>query len=148
MEDTRIRKDLPNSSGLFKEEDGWRGLLVPTLWFHLEFGWRREVHSGSLLHGHHKAVVLKKMHYIRFESCFIGAKRALQPWRQHLRYLLESAPKGRGQGQHMWFWWNGSMCSQAHIFFFSFCIMFLLVMTSSCHHEGFSRYEEIKELGS
>ena len=41
------------------------------------------------------------------------------------------------------------VCVVKHIFFFFFfCRMFLLVMRSSCHHEGFSRYEEIEELGS
>ena len=44
----------PNSSGLSKEADGHKGpLLVPRLRFLIEFRQRREVHSGSLIHGHH-----------------------------------------------------------------------------------------------
>ena len=64
----------PDSSGLSKVADGRKGpLLVPRLWFLIEFQWRREVHSGSL-RGCHKNCQLKTFTTWGLQVKFFGGQ--------------------------------------------------------------------------
>ena len=67
------------------------------------------------------AVDLKKMHNVWVPSkVLFGAKWGVQPGRQHLRELWETAPK-RQVGEVNTFPWWGSACNQAHAFVEHFC---------------------------
>lgn len=111
----------PNSSGLSKETDRCKGsLIVPRLWFFVEFRQRKEVHSESL-HGHLKTVDLKKS---TNESCELNwgggfAKWELQPRKQHLRCSSKNLfQRVWVEERSVYLWFDeGGIHAIKHIFF-------------------------------
>ena len=89
------------------------------------------------------------MHNVRVASqVLFGAKWGLQPGRQHVRELWETAPKRYWGKVHICDFGEGGVHIQLST---NLTKGFLLVMRSWCNHEGsywFSRYEEMQGLGS
>ena len=125
----------PNSSGLSKEVDGRKGpLLVPRFQFLLEFRRRGEVHSGSLLHGRHKTVNLKKRYNVRAASFIWGKMRTIAQEIAFQIALRNGSKEAAGKVSIYVILVKGEYIQSSTYFF---CRSFLLVTRSSHHHEGF-----------